>query len=396
MSTAPEGVVIVGGSVAGVRCAQALRQKGFTGSIRVVEGEPHAPYDKPELSKTVLTAGDAPRPLLADGEAATLDITLLQGEIATGIDVEARLVETSSGRRVEYSVLVIATGSRARRLAAFGDATNVHYLRTLDDASRLRHDITSARTVAVVGGGFIGGEVASAARTMGSEVTIVEAAGRLMSRSMPAEVAGEVQGIYEAHGVRLSFGAAVAGPSESSHHRVGGIELGDGRQVAADAVVIGIGSVPNTEWLSGSALVLDDGVVCTPDLRAVGVDDVYAVGDVARIRDDRSGVSRRDEHWTSAREQAAVVAQNIVAGGDIEFHSSGYVWSDQFGHRLQHAGVCDPGPDASVEVSSVAGGGRLFLHRSPSGELMGVTGIDAQREFLKARRALLAAAVGPA
>ncbi|WP_307202180.1 NAD(P)/FAD-dependent oxidoreductase [Nocardioides zeae] len=381
--------VIVGGSVAGVRCLQALRQKGYDGRITLVEAEVHQPYDKPDLSKSALT-GTEPRRLLDLAEVDDRDEVVL-GDPATGVDLTRSEVALSSGRVLVFSDLVVATGARARRLPSFDVFPNVHYLRSLDDARRLRADLAAARRIVVVGGGFIGGEVASSARERGVDVTIVEAGPRLLTRSMPAEVAEHLQGIYERHGVQVVFDTVAARGVPGDGGVLRSVEMGDGSVVEADLVVIGVGSVPNCEWLASSGMPIDDGLHCGPDLRVAGTDRVFAIGDVARVRsatDANGSTSSRHEHWTSAREQASIAAQNIRQVGSATHRATGFVWSDQFGHRIQHVGSADPGADAVVDVAHLDHGGVIFHHRGATGQVVGATAIDAQREFAAVRRAL--------
>ncbi|MFJ8815167.1 NAD(P)/FAD-dependent oxidoreductase [Amycolatopsis thermoflava] len=304
------------------------------------------------------------------------------GLAATGLDLAARQLLTGSGP-IPFGRLVIATGSRPRRLPALEGRAGVHYLRTRADAAALREEFTRRPRVVVVGGGFVGGEVASSARALGLDVTIVEAAPRLLARLMPAEVSDRVARLHRDHGVRVRCGRTVTGRRGPD-----GVELDDGTVLRADVVVAGIGTVPATEWLAGSGLVLDDGVRCGPDLSAEGAEGVWAVGDCARWFDVASRRPVRLEHWTSAREQAAFVAGAITGdGAATAFTTTGYVWSDQHGVRIQHAGRCGTSTTPTVP----AGGGQLFLHHDGD-ELVGATAFDAPRALLALRRRLASTA----
>ena len=230
--------VVIGGSVAGVRCAQALRARDYPGSITIVESETEEPYDKPELTKSVLIE-DAPAKALATvDDLRAQGIEWVPGDPATHLRLRDDVVVTHSGREVLYTDAVIATGSRARQLPSLSSFSNATTIRTLQDVSRLKRAMTGARSLAIVGGGFIGGEVASAARQRGLEVTIVEAESRLMKRTMPAAVSGYIRRQYESHGVTCLFDSLIVGPGQASGDRLESIVLNDGSEVAADVVVV--------------------------------------------------------------------------------------------------------------------------------------------------------------
>jgi 3-phenylpropionate/trans-cinnamate dioxygenase ferredoxin reductase subunit len=378
--------VIVGGSVAGVRTVQALRARGYEEDIVLVDQEPGPPYDKPALSKEILTGAAAQPPALAD--LGDLAVDHRPGLAATGLDLAARRLVTGSGS-IPFGRLVIATGSRPRRLPALEGRAGVHYLRTRADAASLREEFTRRPRVVVVGGGFVGGEVASSARALGLDVTIVEAAPRLLARLMPPEVSDRVARLHRDHGVRVLCGRSVTGCF--GRDRVETVELDDGTRLDADVVVAGIGTTPATGWLTGSGLVLDDGVRCGPDLSADGAEGVWAIGDCARWFDVASSRPVRLEHWTAAREQAAFVAGALTGdGATTAFTTTGYVWSDQHGVRIQHVGRWDA---ATTTSSSPAGDGRglLFVHHDGD-EPAGATAFDAPRDLLALRRRLASTA----
>ncbi|MGI6872028.1 NAD(P)/FAD-dependent oxidoreductase [Amycolatopsis sp. 3B14] len=376
--------VVVGGSVAGVRTVQALRARGYEEDIVLVDQEPGPPYDKPALSKEILTGAAAQPPALADLGGLAVDHR--PGLAATGLDLAARRLVTGSGS-IPFGRLVIATGSRPRRLPALDSWAGVHYLRTRADAASLRAEFTGRPRVVVVGGGFVGGEVASSARALGLDVTIVEAAPRLLARLMPPEVSDRVARLHRDHGVHVRCGRTVTGCR--GRDRVEAVELDDGTRLDADVVVAGIGTTPATRWLTGSGLVLDDGVRCGPDLSAHGADGVWAIGDCARWFDVVRRRPVRMEHWTAAREQASFVAGVIVGDAPAAaFSTTGYVWSDQHGVRIQHVGRVD----AATTTSSIpTGGGQLFLHHDGD-ELVGATAFDAPRDLLAFRRRVASAA----
>ncbi|MGP3535650.1 NAD(P)/FAD-dependent oxidoreductase [Microbacterium sp. RD1] len=382
-------VVIVGASVAGVRVAQALRTRGFTGSVALVDADEQWPHDRPGVSKDALggPAGDALRLLTAD-DLERLDVTLHRGVAATGLDTRRRALRTTAGDR-EYDDLVLATGSSPRRLPALEGRDNVHYLRTLRDAERLRAGLDAGGRVVVIGGGFIGGEVASAARRRGLPVDMLEASDRLIARAVPPEVSEDLARRHRDHGVDLRVRALVA-DVDASAARVRAVVLATGETMPGDHFVVGVGAGPDTAWLEDSGVPVGNGIRCDSSLRADGVEGVWAVGDAAEWHNPRYGVRQRVEHWTTAREQAAHVAASIVTGTATPFAAVPYVWSDQHDVRLQHVGD----PDLSgvdVEVERWDAGRALYLYRR-DGAVVGATGFNAQAPIARIRRDLLASA----
>lgn len=347
-------VVIVGGSLAGLRTAQALRREGHEGPLTIVGDEAHwPPFDRPPLSKQLLVGSlepDRVRLRVPDD----LDVEVRTGCRADHLDVAGRAVVLEDGSRLEYGAAVIATGAAPRRLAGTDGLGGVHVLRTIDDSTALRTDLEGARRVVVVGAGFIGCEVASSCRTLGLDVTLVDLLPLPLAPFGP--VAGEiVAGMHRSNGVDLRLGVGVAGLEEDAGGRVRAVRLADGTTAAADVVVVGIGVVPNTAWLDGSGLVLDDGLCCDDACLAHGGDGtVAAVGDVARWEHPRYG-SLRIEHWTNAGEQAAHVAKVLVHGREVAgpYAPVPYFWSDQFGRKLQFVGICGDGDEFEVMEGSV-------------------------------------------
>ncbi|WP_406462414.1 NAD(P)/FAD-dependent oxidoreductase [Streptomyces sp. NBC_01622] len=385
---AGDRIVVVGASVAGVRAVQSLRARGCSDEIVLLDREAAPPYDKPALSKDLLTGGlDEPVVLASPAQLRQLAVDYRPGCEAVGLDLARRHVGLRGGASVPFGRLIIATGSRPVRLPGLEGVQGVHYLRTRADAVALRAAFADRPRVAVVGGGFIGGEVASSARRLGLEVTVVEAAERILARLMPPEVSEAVLRLHHDHGVEVRCGHAVRGHLGGG--RVEALELDDGSVVPADVVVVGIGTVPDTAWLAGSGLDIADGVRCGPDLAAEGADGVYVAGDAARWGNDRLGGHERVEHWTAACEQAAVVARNLTEpGSSVPYVCDGYVWSDQHGVRIQHIGRSAPG----LRVEAVPGSdGNGMLYRYLDGEgAAGATAVGAARDFLALRRGLAA------
>ncbi|MCW2552188.1 MAG: phthalate 3,4-dioxygenase, ferredoxin reductase subunit [Mycobacterium sp.] len=331
-------VVIVGSSVGGVRTAKALRSQGFTGRVVVIGGEAHLPYDKPPLSKQFLAgAWDQSRvTMLTAEDAEQANIELRLGSAAERLDMADRAVVLANGTRVAYDVLVVATGAAARP-SPWSVDSGIHVVRTLDDTRELTRALAANGPVVVVGGGFIGAEVAATARAAGRDVTIVDPLAAPIGRIVGDELGTMLAGVHARHGVRTRFGIGV----ETVEGREGEllVTLTDGETLPAATVVVGIGAIPNDGWLASSGLLIDDGVVCDEFCRAVDHPDVYAVGDVARWRHPGHREDVRVEHWTNAAEQSACVAHNICHPDTPRAYApTEYVWSDQYDWKIQIAG----------------------------------------------------------
>jgi NADPH-dependent 2,4-dienoyl-CoA reductase/sulfur reductase-like enzyme len=384
--------IVVGASLAGVRTVQALRRRGYDEPILLVGAEPHTPYDRPPLSKEFLLGK------LAEDEIALVEpegwgelgVELRLGVWARDLDLNGKRV-TIGDERVGFGTLIVATGSTPRALP-LGARAGVHTFRTLADAHATRDAFVAGARVAVVGGGFIGAEIASAARLLGLDVTIIDPLPALMIRGIGAELGRVLATHHAEHGVTLRLGRSVV--RIDGTERVERLVLDDGSTVDADVVVVGIGVVPATDWLVGSGLDVTDGLRCDELLRASA--DVCAVGDVARWASGRG--SHRTEHWTNAVDQAAALAATLT-GRPTPYDPLPYVWSDQFGGKLQVWGEVRPddeivflaGGATSAEFVAVAGG---------SGALHGVVALGARSDAMRAMRMLRAGAgwqpgVGP-
>jgi len=388
-------ITVVGASLAGLYAATELRSQGFDGTLRIVGDEPHRPYDRPPLSKGFLTGDLSPAQLaLAEPEdEAGLDAEWLTGHRATGLDVRERTVVLDDGRRLGTDGLVIATGASARRLPG-PRYDGVHTLRTLDDAVALRGELARGpRHVVVIGGGFIGAEVASSCQATGHHVTVVEAARTPLIGQLGEEMAAECAKLHGDHGVSLFCGTGVerlhGEPDGRGRQRVCAVELSDGRVLSADVVVVGIGASPNTGWLEGSGLALGDGVLCDGG-GLTDVPGVAAAGDVART----AGV--RHEHWTNATAQASAVARNLLAGTALEVPSRPpYFWSDQYGVRIQFAGR--RGAADTVRVVEGSPEDRSFLAVYEDGDrTTAVLALNRPRSFGRLRKRLAAGTAGAA
>ncbi|MFJ6099877.1 NAD(P)/FAD-dependent oxidoreductase [Streptomyces sp. NPDC092359] len=323
-------VVIVGAGMAGVQTAVALREQGFTGPVTLIGGEPHQPYDRPPLSKAVLLgkAEDSAFDIAFDD----LGVTLRLGLDVTGLRADAHEIDTEEGP-VGYDVLVLATGARPLTLPGTEGVPGVHLLRTLDDAVRLGPVLARRSAVVVVGAGWIGAEFATAARAAGCPVTVVEAADLPLAGVLPAEIAAPMAEWYGASGAELLTHARVATVAP------GRVVLADGRGLPAEAVVVGIGARPATDWLTGSGIALDpSGAVTADDRLRTSLPDVYAVGDCASFPSARYGERLLVHHWDNALQGPRAVASAITGTDRAPYDPVPYFWSEQFGRFVQYAG----------------------------------------------------------
>ena len=324
-------VVIVGAGMAGVQTAVALREQGFTGPVTLVGAEPHQPYDRPPLSKAVLLGKAEDSAFDIDFEA--LDVELRLGVEVTGLRADAREVDTEAGP-VPYDVLVLASGAHPVTLPGSEGVPGVHLLRTLDDAARLKPVLEQRHDIVVVGAGWIGAEFATAARQAGCAVTVVEAADRPLAGALPDEVVAPMADWYAESGAELLTGARVA------HIAPGEVVLADGRALPAEAVVVGIGARPATDWLDGSGVALGpDGSVTADDRLRTSLPGVYAVGDCASFPSARYGERLLVHHWDNALQGPRTVAAGIMGGPAAPpYDPVPYFWSEQFGRFVQYAG----------------------------------------------------------
>ena len=384
------GTLIVGASVAGVRTAQALRMRGYADSITLLGEERHAPYDKPPISKEMLALeAAAPVPLLSADQLAELDVDLRLGATAVALDLSARTVETSDGESFAFDDLVIATGVTPRTLPGSKDVGGVHTLRTAEDAKVVRAGLMIAGDVVVIGAGFIGAEFAAAARSYGVRVSVVEPQPVPMAHVLGEEVGAELTRLHVLNGVTMCTGVGV--DSLVGDDFVQGVKLTDGRTLRADLVVVGIGAEPATAWLGTSGLALDNGVVCDEGLRVIGAERVYAAGDVARWPSPHAEGSVRIEHWTNANEHGALVAASIM-GTEAPPPPPPYVWSDQYGHRIQIVGRPSTGSLARA-FGSVDSLPYVAIYTQPGGRVVGALVVDDPRMFMKCRKAVAAGAL---
>ena len=364
--------LIVGASAAGLATAEALRRKGYTGPLMILGAEPHLPYDRPPLSKQVLSGTWEPgRAQLRSAEAlAALDATFVLGDPAVHLDVAERAVHTASGRVLKADNIVLATGLRPRTLP--GQPT----LRTLDDALALRSDLLNCSRAVVVGDGVLGAEIAATARQMGVAVTLAGPQQAPMALQLGPVVGGLLAELHTSQGVDLRLGAAVTGVDDD------GVRLETGEVLPADLVVVAFGSAPATDWLQDSGLVLGNGIVC--DSRCRAADGIWAVGDVARWHHETLGRLVRLENRTNATEQAIAVAGNVL-GADQPYTPVPYFWTDQFDAKIHVHGFVGPG--MSVVEGSLTER-RFVAHYHREGALVGVVGWNMPKQARQHRQSI--------
>ncbi|MDQ1013041.1 NADPH-dependent 2,4-dienoyl-CoA reductase/sulfur reductase-like enzyme [Streptomyces sp. V4I23] len=382
-------VAVVGASLAGLSAARSLRKQGYDGRLVIIGDEPHRPYDRPPLSKEFLAGGIGEADLALEPDGEDLRAEWLLGARATGLDSADRAVRLADGKEVRADGIVIATGAAARMLPATEGLAGVHTLRTLDDARALRDELALGGRLVVIGGGFIGAEVASTAYALGLDVTVVEAAPTPLAGPLGETMGGIVSALHADHGVRLLCGVGVKGLSGKT--RVDAVLLEDGRSIPADTVVVGVGARPCVEWLEGSGVVLDNGVACGADGRT-SLASVVAVGDCASWYDPCAGVHRRVEHWTGARERPDAAVATLLSSGAAEpgVPRPPYFWSDQYGVRIQFAGHAAGADSVTVEEGAPDDRSFLAVYRR-AGHPVAVLAMNRTRPFMRWRKQLTGA-----
>ncbi|MGW2746266.1 NAD(P)/FAD-dependent oxidoreductase [Streptomyces sp. NPDC001450] len=383
-------VAVVGASLAGLSAARSLRQRGYDGRLVVIGDEPHRPYDRPPLSKEFLAGavGEADLALERDDEELRAEWVL--GVRATGLDRTERAIRLADDREIRADGVVIATGAAARTLPGTEGLAGVHVLRTVDDARALRDDLAGGGRLVVIGGGFIGAEVASTAYALGLDVTVIEAAPTPLAGPLGEAMGRVVSALHADHGVRLLCGVGVKGLS--GERRVDAVLLEDGRSVPADTVVVGVGARPCVEWLQGSGVALDNGVKCGADGRT-SVAGVVAVGDCANWYDPHTGIHRRVEHWTGALERPDAAVATLLAHGAAEpgVPRPPYFWSDQYGVKIQFVGHAAGADSVTVEEGSTDDRSFLAVYRR-AGRPVAALGMNQPRLFTRWRKQFTATA----
>jgi NADPH-dependent 2,4-dienoyl-CoA reductase/sulfur reductase-like enzyme len=381
-----KSVAIIGASLAGLSAARALRDQGFDGELTIVGGEALRPYDRPPLSKEFLAGTVGENDLALESDDEDLQATWLLGVHATALDAAAGVVALDDGTSIHADGVVVATGARARSWPGSEHLAGVHVLRTIDDALALRADLRPGARLVVIGAGFIGAEVASTATKLGLDVTVVEAAPAPLAGPLGERLGAAVARLHAEHGTRLLCGIGVAGLTGGD--RVTGVLLADGRSIPADVVLVGIGAVPNVEWLRDGPLELANGVVCDAG-GATAIPNVVAVGDCAAWHEACLGRPHRVEHWTGALERPAIAVATLLAGG--RHHGAPakppYFWSDQYGCRIQFAGIARPDDQLTFEVGDLHEASFLVVYRRDD-QPVAVLGVNQPKLFTRWRRQL--------
>ncbi|MEU8690101.1 FAD-dependent oxidoreductase [Streptomyces sp. NPDC048665] len=385
-------MAVVGASLAGLSAARSLRKRGYDGRLVLVGEELHRPYDRPPLSKEFLAGALGEAELALERDDEDLQAEWVLGTRATGLDRTERAIRLADGREIRADGVVVATGAAARTLPGTEGLAGVHVLRTLDDARALRDELALGGRLVVIGGGFVGAEVASTAYALGLDVTVVEAAPTPLAGPLGAAMGAVVSALHADHGVRLLCGAGVKGLG--GERRVDAVLLEDGRSVPADTVVVGVGARPCVDWLDGSGIALDNGVKCGADGRTT-LAGVVAVGDCANWYDPHTGAHRRVEHWTGALERPDTAVATLLAGGAREpgVPRPAYFWSDQYGVRIQFVGHAAGADEVTVEEGSTGDRSFLAVYRR-AGRPVAVLGMNQPRLFTRWRKQLTSAATG--
>lgn len=365
------GMVVIGAGECGGRAALAVRDLGYDGPVTLVGDEPHLPYERPPLSKEAMT-GEAPaiKAIASDELLAERSIRHIRSVRAAAIDRDAHIVRLSDGSSLTYDKLLLATGSLPRKLPMPGLGGRCVYLRTFNDALAIRAHLSAGNRVAIIGGGFIGLELAASARKLGATVTVLEAQPRILMRGVPAEIAEIIHKAHEAEGVRVLTGQGITAIADDGAKVR--ITLADGHEVVSDIAVIGIGAVPVTALAAEAGLTIENGIAVDGTLRTDDP-DIFAAGDCCSFPLAVYGGRRvRLEAWRNAQEQGALAARNML--GANEPHAAvPWFWSDQYGLTLQIAGLSDEG--RSIVRRDLDDGAFILFHLAEDGRLVAASGI---------------------
>ena len=363
-----EAIVIVGAGECGVRAAMALRELGHAGPVTLLGAERHAPYERPPMSKELMLADGemSPKTIATLDRLAEANVTFRPSTLVTAIDRSGRNVTLNDGSALPYDRLLLATGAVPRRLnVPGGDGAHCVTLRTHEDALHIRERLVPGSRVAIIGGGFIGLELAAAARRRGAAVTVIEALPRLLSRGVPEEIAGRIEAKHRAEGVSFVFGRGVAAINAE------GVALTDGSRVEAELVVVGIGAVPETALAAAAGLALDNGIAVDDRLQTSDP-AIFAAGDCCSFPLPLYGGRRiRLESWRAAQDLGALAARNLL-GARETISAVPWFWSDQYDLTLQIAGLPDEG---EATVRRETGDALLLFHLEADGRLVAASGI---------------------
>jgi 3-phenylpropionate/trans-cinnamate dioxygenase ferredoxin reductase component len=383
-------VLVVGASLAGLRCAEAVRKAGYTGELVVVGSEPHMPYNRPPLTKEQL--GEVISPEWLRPNRAAADVVWRLGQTAAAADLATRTVRLASGELIGWRGLVVATGLRPRHLDLAGPVTGRHVIRSFENANKVRFATAGARSLVIIGAGFIGCEVAALAAKSGISTHVVAPEAVPIERPLGKLLGSEIRRRLELLGIQFHLGTIPV--QFCGDDRVRSVILADSTELAADVVLEAVGSVPNVEWLSDNGFDLSDGVLCDANLRVGGRADVVACGDVARFPNLRfDAVPRRVEHWMMAIDTAKRAGQVLarhLTGADVPEDTFAPVpsfWSDQDSTRIQSFGSPDLGAeDVRILEGELDDDVAVGYHRE--GELVGVVLLGMQGRYMHYRRAV--------
>ena len=381
------GIVVVGAGQAGGWAAKTLRDEGFEGRIAVIGEEPYPPYERPPLSKEVLLGREPAESsyLWPEGSFDGWGVELRTGVAATGIDRTAKTVSLGDGETLAYDKLLIATGGRVRKLPLEGAALDgVHYLRGIDDSAAIRADLGAGARIVVIGGGWIGLEVAAAARTLGAEVAVVEALDMLCARALTPDMAAYLLDVHRGRGVDVRLGAAVE--ALTGEGRVTGARLAGGETLAATAVVIGIGIVPNVELAEAAGIEVDNGIRVDALCRTSDP-DIFAAGDVTNHPNRLLGRNIRLESWENAQNQG-IAAARAMLGGETPYCEIPWFWSDQYDVNIQLVGLPSAFDDTVTRGERAQGSFVEFYLKD--GRIDGAAAINSPRDIRFARRLMQA------
>lgn len=384
MRTDTTTIVIMGAGQAGAWAARTLRDEGFDGRVVLIGDEAHPPYERPPLSKAVLSGDNAPETLHLLNEATLADLAIewRASSRAVRLDRAGKHVLLAAGDAIRYDKLILCTGGRARTLNVPGAGLQgVHTLRSIDDALRLGPLLQRDARVVVVGGGWIGLEVAATARKRGATVTVVETMSRLCERSVPEALSAHLQALHAAQGVDILLDAGVAGFADIASGGVD-VQLADGRTLGCDVAVVGIGLVPNDELAHEAGLACEGGVLVDAHCRTSDP-DIYAAGDVAVASNSWAGRKLRLESWQNAQEQG-IAAARAALGRDVHYDPLPWFWSDQHDTNLQIYGV--PLASHQMVVRGDPANGHFVFFYLDGNRLMAALGGNAARDLRFARR----------
>jgi p-cumate 2,3-dioxygenase ferredoxin reductase component len=382
LSARIENIVIAGAGQAGGRAAEALRARGFQGAITMLGEESHPPYERPQLSKAMLHAPDTPVSYIKQAKdwRDLLAIRLETGAAVTDCDVDRRTVSTADGQSFAFDRLLIATGTRPRRLAALENSKiEIQYLRSVEDALRFRKSIHDKSRIVIIGGGVIGLEAACAAAKNGCSVTVIESEPRLLARAFPAVVSDLVAAKHRSHGVAFIFGTTVSGSTADA------VRLSDGREIAADLVLVGIGVEPVATLAERLGLPSAGGIAVDGCGRTTAA-DVFCAGDAALQWSRCHGRAIRVETWANAQNQAIAVAANMI-GEPKEYVDPPWFWTDQYDLNIQVAGDM---LDSDHIVRGDANSGKFSVVAMRGSEIVGALSVNAAKEMAMLRRVIMA------